>query len=65
MQLHSLKKNILIYYFVIMIVFSINKKIYWTNGFYNDIKIYNLNELSVLNDNSFYNQYIYYYLFIL
>ena len=36
----------------------INDKFFWTSEFYNDNKIYNLNEIIVLNDNSFYNQYI-------
>ena len=34
-------------------------KIYWTSGFYNLIRIYDLDQLTVLNDNSFYDQYIY------
>ena len=37
----------------------VNSKVYWTSGFYNQIKIYNLEELTILNDNSFYSQYIY------
>ena len=37
----------------------VNNKVYWTSGFYNHIKIYDLESLTILNDNSFYDQYIY------
>jgi len=33
--------------------------IYWTSGFYNLIRVYDLDQLTILNDNSFYDQYIY------
>jgi hypothetical protein len=36
-----------------------SNEIYWTSGFYNYIKIYDLETFTVLNDNSFYSQYIY------
>ena len=40
----------------------VGNKVFWTSGFYNQIKIYNLEETGVtkiLNDNSFYDLYIY------
>ena len=37
----------------------VNNEIYWTSGFYNQIRIYELSGISVLNENSFYEQYIY------
>ena len=38
----------------------VNNEVYWTSGFYNYIKIYDISDLKViLNDNSFYSQYIY------
>ena len=38
---------------------SAGKNIFWTSGFYNQIKIYDLSGIKVLNDNSFYDLYIY------
>ena len=36
-----------------------SNEIYWTSGFYNYIKIYDLEKFKILNDNSFYALYIY------
>ena len=35
------------------------KNVFWTSGFYNQIKIYNLDEITMLNDFTFYGLYIY------
>ena len=35
------------------------KNVFWTSGFYNQIKIYNLSKIFILNDFTFYGLYIY------
>ena len=39
----------------------LGNEVYWTSGFYNQIRIYDLDDINdnTLNDNSFYSQYIY------
>ena len=40
-------------------VCPVGNSVFWTSGFYNLIKIYDLDETKILNDNSFYDLYIY------
>ena len=37
----------------------VGNDVFWTGGFYNQIKIYDLEDITLLNDNSFYDLYIY------
>ena len=37
----------------------VGNNVFWTSGFYNQIKIYDLTDIEILNDNSFYDLYIY------
>ena len=37
----------------------VGNDVFWTGGFYNQLKIYDLEDITLLNDNSFYDLYIY------